>query len=358
MPWATNDLIPDYRPVFPQDQRYGIGILGCGQVAQSAHLPAYGKYDLDVASVWSRRPHSVSTVRERFPFVQNVADSAEELLNDPRVQVVDIATPPEGRLDWIADALRAGKHVLAQKPLTTDLAALEPLLKEASAKGLRIAVNQNARWAPAWRLATLLVQHGAIGEVVGITHLHDKPLPPITGTPYDDIPHMLLADYLVHWMDITRCWLAGKQVTGVRAMDGRVPAQPAEAKTPWSASAQITCTDGATAQVRVVGHVHARRPSCPFWIHGTEGTLRGSILGGSDHLELERGDITNRYALDGQWFHDGFAGAMGELMSAIAENREPFNSAADNVATLRIVQAAVESARQRGAEIDLSQLSL
>jgi len=311
-----------------------------------------------VVGVWSRTPATTADIKERFPFVRNVYGSADELLADPEVQIVDVATRPEDRLTWIEAAIAAGKHVLAQKPLTMDLPSLAPILTEADRRGLRIAVNQNGRWAPPWRLATLLIQDGAIGEVVGITHLHDKPLPPIAGTPFDDVAHMVIADYLMHWIDITRCWLDGKQAESVQASDSRVPGQPAAAKNPWAASAQIACTDGASALMRVVGNVRTRHPSCPFWIHGTEGTLRGSVLLGSDRLELERDDTTTRYALDGQWFVDGFAGAMGELMCAVSEDREPYNSAGHNVASLQLMLAARTSAEQGGVVVPMHGLQL
>ena len=178
----------------------------------------------------------------RFPFVGRVYPTAEDLLADPAVRYVDIATGPEGRLAWIEAAVAAGKHVLAQKPLTLsadDLARLPAVLARAEAAGVRVAVNHNGRWAPPWRAATLLVRDGAIGQVVGVTHLHDKPLPPLAGTPFDDVPHMLLTDYLLHWVDITRTWLqdgGAGPVTSVQASDSRVPGQPAEARNPWSAT--------------------------------------------------------------------------------------------------------------------------
>lgn len=353
----TSWAVPDHHPSFPRD-RPGIGILGCGQIAQSAHLPAYRQYGLEVASVWSRSAATTSSVRERFPFVRAVASSADELLANPAVGVVDIATPVQGRLAWVRAAVEAGKHVLAQKPLTDDLPGLRDVIGIADERGVRIAVNQNARWAPVWRVASLLVADGAVGEVVGVTHLHDKPLPPIAGTPFDDLSHMLIADYLLHWLDITRCWLTGKEVAAVQAWDSRVPGQPAEAKNPWSAMIRLSCVDGSSALLRVVGDVRARRPGCPFWIHGTEGTIRGSILGGSDVVELERGATTTRFALDGEWFVDGFAGTMGELMCAVAEGREPSNGARDNVATLRLSLGAYDSARRGGAEVVLDDLRL
>ena len=214
---------PDTGPHFP-DERGGVAILGCGTIAQSAHLPAYEQHGVGVAGVWSRSAATTATVRERFPFVGRVYASAEELLADPEVRYVDLATGPEGRLEWIEAAIDAGKHVLAQKPLTLsvdDLVRLPDVLARADAAGVRVAVNHNGRWAPPWRATTLLLRQGAIGEVVGVTHLHDKPLPPLVGTPFDDVPHMLLTDYLLHWVDITRTWLG--DITIVQAS---TPASP------------------------------------------------------------------------------------------------------------------------------------
>lgn len=339
--------VPDYSPRFPQ-RRYRVAVLGCGRIAQEAHLPAYERHGVDVVGVWSRRASTTSGVRDRFPFIQRVYESADELLADPKVDIVDLATGPEGRNAWLDRVIAAGKHVLAQKPLTYDVHALLPLLDKADAHGVQIAVNQNARWAPAWRLSTLLVQQGAIGAVVGVTHVHDKPLPPIAGTHFDDIPHMLLADYLVHWLDITRCWLAGTRLRSVQASDHRVPGQPVEARNPWSATVQLSTAEGTSALVRVVGDVRTVAPGCPFWIHGTDGTLRGSLLG-NDFLVLDDGAHSTGFTLEGAWFVDGFAGAMGELMCALAEDRSPYNSARHNVATLKIVDAARTSADQYGA---------
>jgi predicted dehydrogenase len=344
---------PDFHPRFPAD-RGGVAILGCGTIAQSAHLPAYSQYGVGVVGVWSRNPERTAEVRDRFPIVERVYDDPGDLLADPRVRIVDIATGPDGRLGWIERAVAAGKHVLAQKPLTTDpadLQALPEVLDRAKQAGVRIAVNHNGRWAPAWRLTTLLIREGAIGEVVGVTHLHDKPLPPLVDTPFDDIEHMLISDYLMHWIDITHCWLEGSQVHLAQAVDSRIPGQPAGARNPWSATVGLMSTSGATAMLRIVGDVHSSLPGCPFWIHGTRGTLRGSVLLGSDRLELDRDGSATAFPLDGQWFVDGFAGAMGELMNAVDGDREPENSAEHAAGSVRIMLAARESAERGGVPV-------
>lgn len=353
--------LPDTRPRFPAD-RSGVAVLGAGTIAQSAHLPAYARYGVGVTGVWSRSAARTDGIRERFPAVGRVYGSADELLDDPEVRFVDLATGPEGRLRWIERAVEAGKHVLAQKPLVAtaaDLAALPAVLAKADSAGVRVAVNQNGRWAPPWRLTTLLLRRGDLGEVVGVTHLLDKRLPPLVGTPFDDVRHMLLTDYLLHWVDVTRTWLEtapdGRgQVVSVRATDSRVPGQPVAAKNPWSATVDLLTAGGATATLRIVGDVIASAPSAPFWVHGTAGTLRGSVLLDSDRLALDLGDAETALPLTGAWFVDGFAATLGELMCAVAEDRRPENSAADAARSVALVLAAADSADAGGAPVTVA----
>ena len=91
-------------------------------------------------------------------------------------------------------------------------------------------------------------------------------------------------------------------------------------------------------------------------MHGTEGTIRGSVLLGSDFVELEREGITSSFALEGAWYPDGFAGTLAELAGAIAEDREPFNSARHNLLSLAITLAACRSAEEGSRLVSLDEL--
>ena len=70
-------------------------------------------------------------------------------------------------------------------------------------------------------------------------------------------------------------------------------------------------------------------------------------------MELERDGASVRYSLCGEWLPDGFAGTMAELCSAIAEDREPFNSARHNLLTLELTLAACRSAEEGGRPVAL-----
>ena len=293
-------------------------------------------------------------MRERFPFVGRVYASAEELLADPEVRYVDLATGPEGRLEWIEAAVAAGKHVLAQKPLTlsaADLARLPEVLAKADAAGVRVAVNHNGRWAPPWRATTLLLRQGAVGDVVGVTHLHDKPLPPLAGTPFDDVPHMLLTDYLLHWVDITRTWV-GEVVVGA----GDRLAGPGPAPRGPEPVVGHALDDGRDrrhrdpADRRQRGLLRARRArsGCTARPAPCAAACCSTPTGSSSTTARPAPPVP----LSGAWFVDGFAAAMGELMCAVAEDRQPENSAADAALSVALVLAARESAERGGAPVD------
>jgi predicted dehydrogenase len=282
-----------------------------------------------------------------------VFPTLDDLLGDADVAIVDVATPPEGRADLIRSALAAGKHVLSQKPLATNLDEARALVAEAERRDLRLAVNQNARWAPAWRVATLLVQQGAIGDAFAVTHLLEKRFDFVLDSPrLDAHPHFLLLDYGIHWIDISRCWLERVEPVAVRALERRSPAQPSSSTAPWGGSVAVDYEDGSAATILSTGG-SASPPRCRFWIHGTTATIRGGILHDGDFVELDRGGDLETFPLEGEWWPDGFAGAMAELVSAIAEDREPYNSARHNLLSLELALAACRSAERGGEPVSV-----
>lgn len=342
------ELNVDYEPRFPVE-RLGIGIIGCGGIVQLAHLPAYQKYGLPVVGVYDISASVMQTVQQRFG-VERLFASAEELLARPDIAIVDIATHPEKRAHLIRQALQAGKHVLSQKPFALDVATARELVEEAERRHLKLAVNQNGRWAPPWRIATLLIQEGAIGEVLSVTHFFDKRFQWITGTSFDAVPHWAIYDYAIHWIDSIRCWLGETPLATVRAREYRTPDQPAESQTRWGMWCEFAYTNGAHAMIRSVGCSQARHGGHLFWIHGTKGVIRGSVQG-SDFVELERDGIVSRYHLKGDWIPDAFAGSMGELQCALAEDREPYHSARHNILSLRMTLAACQSSENDGQPV-------
>jgi predicted dehydrogenase len=346
---ALSDL--DYRPSIPETYRPKIGIIGVGGIVKQSHLPAYKQYGVEVAAVYDINPEATAGVLEAFG-VGRVASSLDDFLGDQTIEIVDIATFPAQRVELIKQALDAGKHVLSQKPLALDLPTAIELVEHADRAGLKLAVNQNGRWAPSWRIATQLIERGTIGELISVTHTLDRSYRWTIGTHFEKISHWAIYDYTVHWIDITRCWMGNRPASRAQGHDFRTPNQPEESLTPWGLLVEIDYEDGASAVIRGTGGEPSKQEGHPFLINGTEGKIRGSVLG-NDFVELEVGETTTKYQFDGAWFPDGFAGAMGELISAIAEDRNPSNSARHNLMSLQLTLAAVASADNDGAPMTI-----
>lgn len=344
----TLSQIP-YLPQFPKDYRPMIGIVGVGDIVRDQHLTAYKKYGVQVAGIYDINPESIALAQKSHD-VGTVYPSLEALLADERIEVVDVATHPRERPAIVRQALAAGKHVLSQKPVALDAVTAQSLIDEAKARGLKLAVNQNGRWTPPWRIATLLIESGAIGEVFAVTHQFDTHFSWLVGRVFDNIKHWLFYDYGIHWFDITRCWMGDREIDSIRAREYRVPGQVAEGKAMWGGWAEIAYADGANAMIRSIGASKAVRHGHNFWAHGSEGLIRGSVLI-NEYVVLERDGGITEYQPEGGWFPDAFAGTMAELLSAIAEDREPFNSAAHNLLSLQMTLAAC-----RSAELDAAPL--
>jgi len=208
----------NYQPSFPAGYSPGVGIIGCGAVVKRSHLTAYAKSGVNVAGVYDLRPEATQGVCEQFN-VSRVCGTLDELLEDPSIEVVDIATPPEVRVPLMRQALEAGKHILAQKPLA-------PTVEEADDRGLKLAVNQNGRWLPPWRISTLLIQEAVIGDVLAITHLYDMKHGWTIGTHFDNMDHFVIYDFSIHRLDIIRCWMDCRTPVTIRAREYRTPNQP------------------------------------------------------------------------------------------------------------------------------------
>ncbi len=136
-----------YLPPMPRDRGVPIALVGAGGIS-GAHLEAYARHGLNVVAIASRDLKKAEARRDAFFSKARATDDFESLLRDPAIKALDITTHPDVRAGLMRRALIAGKHVLSQKPFVEDLAVGQALVQLAEAQGLKLAVNQNGRWAP------------------------------------------------------------------------------------------------------------------------------------------------------------------------------------------------------------------
>lgn len=125
-----------------------IGLIGCGNFTRSFHLP-------NMARNPDCRPYACATrsgatgkhVAERFAMEYSSGD-AQQIINDPKVELVYIGTRHNLHADLTASALQAGKHVLCEKPVAMTEADLDRVLDAQRESGKLLSVGYNRRYAP------------------------------------------------------------------------------------------------------------------------------------------------------------------------------------------------------------------
>lgn len=336
-----------YQPPMPRSYRPRIGVIGSGGIV-SAHLDAYRTAGWEVAALCNRTLAKAEAKAAEFGLKARVTDRWEDVLQDPAIDVVDITPHPADRLPIIEAALRAGKHVLSQKPFVLDLEEGRRLVTLARDKGVKLAVNQNGRWAPHLAWMREAVRAGLVGDVIS-THIsihwnHGW----IAGTPFEQIEDLILYDFGIHWFDFLR------SVTGGRAESVFATAATAtgqSARAPLLAQCLVRMEGGQASLVFDGAAPHGPRDTT--YIAGTKGSLQ------SDGPDLGQQSVTLTIAagiarprLQGTWFNDGFRGAMGALLVAIEEDSEPANGASENLDSLALAFAAIQS-RRTGQEVQV-----
>jgi predicted dehydrogenase len=329
-----------YRPKDSKRYRPAIGLIGCGGIT-SYHLRAYKAAGYDVVALCNPTEAKARARQKEFYPRAAIYTDYRELLKRDDIEVVDVATHPAERVGIITDALNAGKHVLSQKPFVTDLDVGRRLVDLADRKNLRVAVNQNGRWAPHFSYIRQAIGRGVIGRPIAV-HLsvhwdHNW----VKGSPFERVHHLILYDFGVHWFDILSAFMGERTPTRVFASAAVSPSQ--KVAPPLLAQALVEY-DGAQATLVFDADVKYGKGD-ETYVAGTKGTIRSagpSLEKQKVTLSTGRGHASP--SLKGSWFRDGFHGTMAELLLAIEQRREPSNNARDNLKSLALCFAACASA--------------
>ncbi len=330
----------DYAPRFPKHYRPKIGLIGCGGISRS-HLKAYLAAGLDVVALCDIDEAAARTRQEEYYPNAKIVTNSDELLAREDIEVVDIALHPKPRAAVIEAALKAGKHVLSQKPFALDLDEAERLVALAESKNLKLAVNQNGRWAPYVRCLHKIIEQGLIGDIhTANINLHwDHTW--IRGKAFEKIHHIILYDFAVHWVDMTLGFFGHN---APKKVFGSVVHLPNQTIVPPLAAGALLEFEHGLANLSFDAFC-VQGPAETLIITGSKGvaTATGGVTSPSEiHLVTDQGEA--RIALQGSWFTEGFQGTMAELLCSIEEDREPSNSGRNNLVTLATVFAAIGSA--------------
>jgi len=146
------------------EKRLRVAVVGAGQWAERAHIPGWQRDGrADVVALVDLNEDVARRVAEEFGIPQYFTDY-RDVLKDPSIDVVDVASGNEAHFEVSMAALEAGKHVLCEKPVHSDSRETARAARLAESKGLRTKLGFTFRSAPAIQYAKDLIDQGYVGK--------------------------------------------------------------------------------------------------------------------------------------------------------------------------------------------------
>jgi predicted dehydrogenase len=367
-------------------KQIGVAIIGAGMIG-GIHQRASRLADGALVGVLDANPEHCARTAERWG-TQAYA-SVEAIMNDPAVEVVHVCTPNALHYGLAKAALEAGKHVICEKPLATQLEDAIELEALARAKGAVATVPFIYRYHPMVREARARIQEGEIGalQLIHGSYLQDWLLGASDTNWRVDTKQggasRAFADIGSHWCDVVE-WVTGQRFTEmVASFATTVAERPANAQATFSAAAEaenapkvaITTEDAAGALLRTSAGVMAtltisqvsagRKNRLWFEIDGAQKSVifdqeqpEQLWLGRRDGMEMlvrdpSRGSAEQRRLAvlppgHVQGFAQCFEAFVADTYALIrGEAREGVPTFTDGLRSAHIVDAALRSVKSR-----------
>ena len=144
------------------------GIIGCGNVTELKSGPAFNKVVHSHLVAVMRRNAALAKDYAARHGVPAAYSSAADLINDPHVNAVYVATPPDTHAEYAIKAMRAGKPVYVEKPMAKNYAQCEEMIRVSDDTGMQLYVSYYRRTLPAFLKVKELVESGAIGKPLSV----------------------------------------------------------------------------------------------------------------------------------------------------------------------------------------------
>lgn len=155
-------------------KRYKVGLIGFSIGGYVFHAPFIASNpNLELYKVTARKEEQQKMLADRYPEAIGVL-SADDIIEDPEVDIVVVATSNDVHYSLTKQALEAGKHVIVEKPFTNTTAEADELIGLAQKKGLLLSVHHNARFHSDYKTVQRLLKEGKLGRVVSYEARFDR----------------------------------------------------------------------------------------------------------------------------------------------------------------------------------------
>jgi predicted dehydrogenase len=337
-----------------------IGVIGCGYWGPNLIRNFVENERAALRWICDTDEHRLREFGRRYPSARIAADY-HELLADPALDAVVMATPVATHYQFVKDALRAGKHVLVEKPFTTSMREAEELMRLAETAGRTLMVDHTFVYTGAVRKIKEIVESGELGELL-----------------YFDSVRINLG---LFQRDINVVWDLAPHDLSI--MDFIVGREPVALTATGSSHIEPGVENIAYVMLRFadqfIAHFHFN------WLAPVK--IRRTFIAGSrkmivyDDIEptekvrvYDRGVTTNRIESDSDkeaayrtlvsyrtgdvWVPkldstEALAHVTAEFLDAIRDRRRPLTDGASGLRVVRLLEAAQQSINQGGRLIEL-----
>ncbi len=183
-----------------------IAIIGCGRIANNAHLPALTKLDdVNIKYVCDIISEKAQAVQQKFKCGEVIADY-KLALADPEVDAVYVLTPNYSHYTVSMDALRAGKHVFCEKPITVNYELAKEMADEAIKQDRLLNIGVCNRYNRSVEMLKQMNDEGKFGELYHVycSFRSYRSIPGLGGafTTKAESGGGVLIDWGVHFLDL------------------------------------------------------------------------------------------------------------------------------------------------------------
>ena len=320
-----------------------IGIIGCGMITKERHAPEYyANENCKVVGFYDKDISRAQAMAEKYGGV--VCESVDELLSMD-LDAVSVCVANAMHAEITIQALNAGKHVLCEKPMAVTLEQCEAMVEAAERNGKILMIGHNQRFAAAHQEARRLIQDGAIGKVLSFETKFGHGGPEFwTKTPDTWFFHKsqaafgVMADLGIHKTDLdgtlidvddnSFCFYQTESgVTGIMHVSWTFYGNEKNSTVIYGTKGVLRCYDDETNAL--------------IWERKDGGIVRFDLGYISKNSDATLGVHQN-------------TGVIDEFVDSILNQREPLTSARESLKAMRVIFAALESART-GEKITVQQ---
>ena len=198
-----------------------IAVVGCGRIAKAAHFPAFAKIEgLRVKYACDLIAEKAEAMKETYPqLVEQVITDYKIALADDEVEAVYVLTPNYAHYTVTMDALRAGKHVFCEKPITVNYELSCEMAEEANKQGKMLNIGVCNRYHKSVEMLEEMNREGKFGNLYHVycSFRAFRNIPGLGGafTTKEQSGGGVLIDWGVHYLDLILYILGGAQLKTV-----------------------------------------------------------------------------------------------------------------------------------------------